>query len=148
MLDCQSSAHLKMIWHNTFSVLTFAGPWGKNGDSKPKKFQQIWNQDPKIYVILRFEGPSSKNEKFQNFSNFLNFFEKIRGLKSKFWFHSVFSNGSKNTFWKFESSSSKTEGGVPILLKMTFFDLAAMTFDLSGFWKVVTQALLHSNNIS
>ena len=45
-------------------------------------------------------------------------------------------------------TSSKTEGGVPILLKMTFFDLAAMTFDLLGFWKVVTQALLHSNNIS
>ena len=56
---------------------------GQKRGLQTKKFQQIWNKDPKIYVILKFEGPSLKNEKFQNFSRFWKFFEKFRGPKSK-----------------------------------------------------------------
>ena len=88
------------------------------------------------------------NKKVQNFDHFQKFFEKFWGPNSKFGFLQFFGHKKISTFWKFESSSWKTEGGVPILLKMTFFDLAPMTFDLSGFWKVVTQALVVSNNIS
>ena len=96
-------------WKWKFDLFELWGPVGQKRGLQTKKFQQIWNQNPKIYVILKFEGPRSKNEKFQNFSHFWKFFEKFWSPKSKFRFHRNFCFDLKNTFWKFESSSSKNK---------------------------------------
>ena len=53
-----------------FAIFELSGPRGQKRGPETKKFQLISNKDLKIYVTLKFEGPTLKNEKFQNFGHF------------------------------------------------------------------------------
>ena len=53
-----------------FAIFELSGPRGQKRGPETKKFQLISNKDLKIYVNLKFEGPTLKNEKFQNFGHF------------------------------------------------------------------------------
>ena len=113
-----------------------------------KNFNRYESRIPKSIDNSNLKVLARIIKKVQNSDHFQKIFEKFWGPNLKFCFQQFFSPTKISTFWKFQRPSPKTEGGVLILLKITFCDLAAMTFDLSGFWKVVTQALLLSNNIS
>ena len=51
-----------------FAIFELSGPRGQKRGPETKKFKS--NKDLKIYVTLKFEGPTLKNEKFQNFGHF------------------------------------------------------------------------------
>ena len=53
-----------------FQNFDLLGPRGSKRGPKTKIFQLIYNQGPKIYVILSFERPSLNNKKIQNFDHF------------------------------------------------------------------------------
>ena len=52
------------------AIFELSGPRGQKRWPETNKFQLISNKDLKIYVTRKFEGPTLKNEKFQNFGHF------------------------------------------------------------------------------
>ena len=65
------------------SIFEVSGPKGQKLGPETKIFQSLRNQDPKIYISLKFGVPTLKNEKFQILAIFEKLLKNFQSLYQK-----------------------------------------------------------------